>query len=146
MPILNYTTQVDFYKTIGEIQKTLNKLGANKILIDNDGEFPAAISFSIILKRKHMPDMPMLFRLPCNFDKVLISLQNDRKVSRKFCTREQSLRVGWRILKDWIEAQAAIIQTEMVETAEVFLPYAISDTGDTLYSRVTEGSIKMLTQ
>lgn len=36
MSILNYTTKVDVYKTIGEIQSVLVKHGARKIMQDYD--------------------------------------------------------------------------------------------------------------
>lgn len=37
--------------------------------------------------------------------------------------RQQAQRVAWRILKTWVQAQMAIIETGMVSAEEVFLPY-----------------------
>ncbi len=34
-------------------------------------------------------------------------------------------RVAWRIIKDWVAAQLAIVESGMVEIAEVFLPYQL---------------------
>ena len=53
--------------------------------------------------------------------------------------QEQALRVAWRITKDWIEAQMAIVETHMVTMPQVFLPYVVTDNQQTVYERVIEG-------
>jgi hypothetical protein len=65
-------------------------------------------------------------------------LEHDRKVPRGFRTQEQALRVSWRIIKDWVEAQMAIVDTKMVQLEQVFLPYVIMPDGRTLYERVRD--------
>ena len=52
--------------------------------------------------------------------------------------------MAWRIIKDWIEAQLAIVEAEMVEMAEVFLPYAVTKSNKTLYQDVIENKSDML--
>ena len=83
MPLLNYTTKVDIYTTLGQIQGQLVKHGAKKILQDyDDGGRITSISFMI--------------DTPANVDavhKVLIR----QKIK---CDREQAERVAWRIVKD----------------------------------------------
>lgn len=49
-------------------------------------------------------------RLPANVDAVLAVLAK-QKVK---CGRDQAERVAWRILKDWVAAQMAILESEMV--------------------------------
>lgn len=49
------------------------------------------------------------------------------------CGRDQAERVAWRILKDWVAAQMAILESEMVQMDEVFLPYMVNDSGQTLF-------------
>jgi hypothetical protein len=44
-------------------------------------------------------------------------------------------RVAWRIVKDWIEAQMAIVEAGQAEMAEVFLPYATIEDGTTTMFR-----------
>ena len=34
--------------------------------------------------------------------------------------------ITWRILKDWVEAQMALLETGMVTMDESFLPYMVS--------------------
>lgn len=48
MPIKNYTTKVDVYQTLGEIQGALAKNGARKIMIDYDEKGnPVGATFGI---------------------------------------------------------------------------------------------------
>ena len=50
----------------------------------------------------------------------------------------RSQRISWRILKDWIEAQLALIETEMVSLDQVLLPYMTTDTGHSVYEVLVE--------
>lgn len=133
MPLLNYTTKIDADKTAGEISKILRKIGAQSVLTDYDpsGEFISALSFKMTLNGN-----PVGFRLPCDWQPVLAVMKNDKKTPRSMCTQEQAIRVSWRIVKDWVEAQAAIIETQMVNTVQVFLPYALVKGDMTLSEKV----------
>lgn len=132
MSLLNYTTQIDAFKTISEIQQLLAKAGASAIMneMDDNGSI-VALSFKIKLN-----DNDIVFRLPTDWKPVLQVMEQDRRISRRLCTKEQALRVAWRITKDWIAAQVAFIETMMVTTAQVFLPYAVTSNGETLYQYV----------
>ena len=57
---------------------------------------------------------------------------------------EQARRTAWRITKDWVDAQLAIIETKMVTTAQVFLPYAVTNDGRQVYQRFIEDSSLLL--
>ena len=48
----------------------------------------------------------------------------------------QAVRTAWRIVKDWVEAQMALVKTQMATTQEVFLPYAVMKDGRTLSQHV----------
>lgn len=128
MPLLNYTTKVDVFTTIGAIQGILVKHGAKKIMQDYDSEgHITALSFMV-----DTPFGARGIRLPANalaVQKVLAK----QKVKADY---EQAERVAWRILKDWIESQMAILESEMVQMDEIFLPYMIIDnSGQTLFER-----------
>ena len=56
---------------------------------------------------------------------------------------EQANRTAWRIIKEWIPAQMALIETEMVTVEEVFLPYMLTGK-QTLYQALSNGDLKML--
>lgn len=141
MPILNYTTKIDSYKTITEIQQMLAKAGAKKMVIDNDTKgLPIAITFCI-----DWNGMLTAFALPCNFEGVLKAMKRSSKVPKSLCTEDQALRVGWRIVKDWTAAQLAIVEADLVTMAEVFLPYAVTKDGTTLYKHVESNKQLLLT-
>lgn len=135
MPLLNYTTTVDVFKTIAEIQKNLVKHGAKKIVqdYDDDGNI-AALSFLI-----ETPLGIRGVRLPANADAVFDVLTK-QKVR---CDREQAERVAWRIIKDWVEAQMAILESAMVRIDEIFLPYMVDDNGRTLYQAYAENRLRI---
>jgi hypothetical protein len=44
--------------------------------------------------------------------------------------------VAWRIVKDWTEAQLAMTECGLADTAQVFLPYAQDSTGTTIYENL----------
>lgn len=125
MPLLNYTTTVNVYKTIGEIQMQLVKHGAKKIMQDyDDAGHIAALSFLI-----DTPSGPRGIRLPANVSRVQAVLARQKVKS----DLDQAERVAWRIVKDWIEAQMAILESEMVQIDEIFLPYMVNNAGQTLF-------------
>lgn len=140
MAILNYTTSIDSEKSILEIQKCLVKHGAHKIVTDYTNGFPSAVTFCLTINGNIVG-----FSLPANYSGVLKAMKNDRKVPNSKCTDEQAQRVAWRIVKDWVEAQMAIVQAQLADVAEVFLPYAITNTGQTMYQRVQGDQLKLLT-
>lgn len=132
MAILNYTTKIDPFKTCSEIQICLAKHGANQILTEIDNGLLVGISFRCQIENNFVS-----FRLPCNYEGVLNAMKKDRKVPNSLCTKEQALRVSWRILKDWIEAQMAIIEAQLATLPQVLLPYAITKSGETLFEKVS---------
>lgn len=140
MPILNHTTKIAASKTVGEIQQILAKAGCAKILIDYD-QFrePAALTFAVPTLHQML-----FFTLPAKAEGVLKAMQKNKKVPRSQCTYDQARRVAWRIIKDWCEAQLAIIEAGQAELAEVFLPYAQTKSGQTLYQKLVEGDVKLL--
>ena len=141
MPIANYTTSIKAEKTVGEIQGMLARAGALQVLFDFDGPVVSAISFRL----EHDGAM-VSFRLPANISSIYVVLQRDDGVPRRLKTTEQAAKVAWRIIKDWLRAQLAIVEAEQAEMVEVFLPYAQNPaTGQTLYKQLEQGGFKMLT-
>jgi len=132
MPILKYTTKVEAAKTAMEIQKCLADHGANAILNEYDDEgYIIALSFTMKIN-----DRDISFRLPSDWRPVLEVLKQDPKVPERCCTQEQALRVAWRIIKTWVEAQMAFIETRMVRMEQVFLPYVVMPDGGTLSDKI----------
>ena len=132
MPILNYTTSIDPHKTVGEIQKLLASKGARGILLEyNEHGDPSAVAFQIEVQGQQLR-----YRLPCRAERVFDILGKQwkaGKVERRYTTMQHATRVAWRIIKDWIEAQLAIVEAGMVDMAEVFMPYQLTAGGQTMY-------------
>lgn len=121
MALLNYTTTISTDRTVAEIQKALATGGAKSIQVDYSGTLPSAVAFFVDTafgERSYV--------LPANVEGVWQTLvqQNRRgKVPNRFVTKEQASRVAWRIIKDWVVAQMAIIESGMVSLDQVMLPY-----------------------
>ena len=134
MPILNYTTSIAALKTTSEVQRILVSHGVKSINIDfNDEGNPVALTFAIMIN-----DQFVNFRLPSNWQGVNRRLLQDGNVPKRFKNDEQALRVAWRILKDWVEAQMAVIEAGFAELPEVFLPYAVRSDGQTMYQALKD--------
>ena len=139
--ILNYTTKIDVDKTVAEITKNLAQHGASAIMTDYDKEGAVvALSFKLILEGQNMG-----FRLPCDWRPVYEILTKGKKFDnwnqakndrQKKLYREQAERTAWRIVKDWVEAQMALVETRMVTVPQVFLPYTVMRDGRTLSETV----------
>lgn len=128
MPLLNYTTTVPVARTIGAVQALLVEAGARAIQTEyDDVGRPTSIAFAI-----ETAYGKRYFQLPVSAERVEAVLGRDR-IEGRYKTPEHAERVAWRIVKDWLEAQLAIIRTEMVTLDQVMLPYMRSDNGLTVY-------------
>lgn len=127
---VNYTTKIAASKTVGEMQQMLAQHGAQRIAVDYEDGRPSALSFALTTVHG-----VRLFSLPVNIDgmhgllkkkDVAGELRSGSRAERT--SREQAERVAWRIMKDWLGAQLALIDSEMVDLTTVMLPYLrISD-------------------
>ena len=134
MPLLNYTTKVEASSTIAEIQQCLVAHGASAVLNEFDGEgYIISLSFKMNINGTSMG-----FRLPSDWRPVLKILEDDPKVPPRYLSQEQALKVAWRIIKVWIEAQMAIVETRMVKVEQVFLPYIVMKDGKTLAEKIID--------
>jgi hypothetical protein len=137
MRIANYSTTVTALKSIGEIQGILVGHGAKHILIDYENEEPVGLAFMIAT-----PYGDTAFKLPANIDAVQKVL--DRQRVRSHVDRQMAARVAWRILKDWVRAQIAILETEMVTIDQIFLPYMqTGQDGKTLYQVMLDHHLQL---
>lgn len=120
-----------------EIQQVLTKNGATKVSTDFDyNGLPVCLTFGIIYKGNMMA-----FSLPSKHEGVLKVMKNNSKVPKRLLTEEQSLRVSWRIILTWVKAQMALVECEIADLQEVFLPYAITKNGNTLYKEIESTNI-----
>lgn len=138
MPILNYTTSIAVDKTVAEIQAKLVKAKAGAVLAEYDG----AGNITALSFKSQTAFGLMAFRLPADPRPMAQVFKNSVQAGtlprRYLNDLDQARRVTWRIIKDWVEAQLALIETGMVTTEQVFLPYAQNQSGQTLYESLVE--------
>lgn len=139
------TTAVAPEKTAAEITTLLVMSGARQISMDYDeaGKL-AGLRFVLAIHGGLLP-----FKLPVRTEPVFKILNGRRKYSydRTNCAekdRAQAERVGWRQLLRWVQAQLAMIETGMVATEEIFLPYMQNPDGQTVYELFAGTHFKQL--
>jgi hypothetical protein len=149
MPIMNYSTEIPSERTVGEITMMLIRKNARSITTDFDdaGEL-TAVRFVMLVG-----GLPIQFLLPANVDGVAAAMLRDEpwnsrrtgsEMQYKAKLKNRAKWVAWRILKDWIAAQMALIESNQAEAAQVFMPYAQQDDGKTMFQVFVEGNQRRL--
>ena len=140
MALLNYTTKIEAEQTIGELQRMLSKYGVVGMLTEYDGRNVSSVSFQLLIN-----DRKVAYKLPCNWRAVLQVFKqlnaNRKRVNGRIQDRiedseEQAIRVAWRVIKDWVEAQLALVEINMATIPQIFLPYTIMRDGKTLTEHI----------
>lgn len=136
--LLNYTTTKPVWETVGEVQGLLAKHGATHVMTEY-GQGGTITGIAFVVPTDHGPRR---YSLPVQVEAVHTRLQQQhadahpqstiRKKGKP--TSERSAMVAWRILKDWLEAQLAIVEVGMAHVDQVMLPYMqTGDHGETVY-------------
>jgi len=132
MPIKNYTTEVPASRSIQEIQDALVKHGATGILLEYEKGTGRIAALKFLLPFK---ETALGFKLPVEWRRFRAVLLEQRV--RRAQDDDVAYRIAWRVIRDWVLSQLALYETQMVEMAQVFLPYAVTKDGvSTLYDRV----------
>jgi len=151
MPIKNYSTTISVERTISQIEKILALHGAKAIMKEyDDAGKVTAVNFIVdFLEGRSIP-----FRLPLNvqalMEKINYDIENPQEREGRIpSTRKNDMeyarRVGWRIIKDWIDAQMALVDLKQVKITQVFLPYAYDTLNrKTFYEALEENNFKSL--
>lgn len=132
--ILNYSTTVPAVKTVGEIQAMLGRAGAATVATTYEGGQPSGVTFVL--------DTPVGrsgYVLPVKVAAVHVVLRKTAGRSAQK-TEAHAERVAWRIAKDWLEAQLALVEAGLAALDEVMLPYQITTSGQTVYALLTESA------
>jgi hypothetical protein len=141
---LNYTTTVPASRTIGECQAILAKAGAASVAVHYEDGEPTGLSFTL-----KTPHGQRNFTLPVNVDGMAARMRQIDKdgawprnlrphMITRYLSRQHAAAVAWRVVKDWLEAQLAIIAAHMATLDEVMLPYLHVGDDRTLYQAYRE--------
>ena len=136
---LNYTTKIPASRTAGECLQLLAEAGAHAVSVTYADREPSGLAFRLDTAGGRKD-----FTLPV--DSVAMqtvlrkALQQDKPhVSRAEMDRmagvSHARNVAWRVVRDWLEAQLALIAAQMATLDQVMLPYLEVAPGETLYVR-----------
>lgn len=121
---------------IGRTQEALIQHGAVGIqTMYDDQKRISALNFGLKFKEGNV----VSFQLPCEwakFQQVLLEQEAPRAGQDEYC-----YRVAWANIMDWVEAQMALYETQMVTMPQVFLPFATDSTGVTLFEKVQKSQL-----
>jgi hypothetical protein len=130
----NYLSKSPLSNIFGDIEKTLVEHGAKQVSRDYDNGKIIAISFIINTKSGDLK-----VKLPARFEQVeKIFINNGLRYKP-----DQPYRTAWATLRDWISAQMALLDLEMVKMEEIFLPYVTDPNGRTFFEFSQERGFKL---
>lgn len=134
--ILNYTTKVDPMNTATECIKMLAAHGATDIGLTSDRGTPTGLVFV-----HETPWGKRQFTMPLSIDGVereLARAYREGRIQRSYTGRDHATRVAWRVLKDWLEVQLALIDAGVQELHQLMVGYMNVGPGRTVYELVDE--------
>lgn len=126
----NYASEASMTSIFNVISTILAQHKAKKITFDYDDAGRAvSLEFMVTLNGQQYR-----FRLPARFDKAKPLVEKARqeagswRLSEK-ALDEQSYRAVWATIRDWVDAQCALIDIGASSIEETFMPYLIIDEG-----------------
>src|SRR5579872_916977 len=84
----------------------------------------------------------MNFRLPLRWREAR-RVMTQQDIARA-CDDDYFYRVPSRILRDWVDVQMALVELEVVQLQEVFLPYIVQKNGQTLFENISSDPSRLL--
>lgn len=145
----NLHTEIAPEKTITEITKLLTMFGARTVIqgMDKTGN---VISVSFIIELTDGRRLPI--KLPMDAERgwrLIEKAVRRRLLPKKFLTEphktDKAIKVGWRVMKDWIHTELTRFEMEIASPVEIFLPYILDIKADkTFYEKIVDGKYKAL--
>lgn len=124
--LLNYSTKKAAEESAKEIRTKLLSHGVQDVKFDF-GEDMVTIEFlrSKLITKNEMASYKITTRIAPVY-KVLKDQEWSGEIKISI-TQSQAKRVAWRIVKRWIDAQLAFVETGMLSFDEVFLSYKVDE-------------------
>jgi hypothetical protein len=142
MAIKNYASDKPIDRIFSELQHTLGTHGAKHLSFEyGDAGKVHGVTFTIKVNDLFIP-----VKLPARVEKAQAVLKRQwesgaisHKIGKeKAYGDEQAYRVAWRNILDWVQAQMALLEIEMVKMEEIFLPYMQDREGVTFFEHVKQ--------
>jgi len=129
------TTKIEPEQTVSEIQRVLGKYGVGGVITEYENCEVVGVAFKVNVSGKDIP-----FRLPCRWLAVhQVLLSRRKRPNKRSNDEQQAKRIAWRQVLRWVEAQMALVETNMVKIQEVFMPYVqVSLQGQTLFEKLEQ--------
>jgi hypothetical protein len=132
LKLANYTTVVEWERSLAEIKTLLRRAGAREITEawDDDGN-TVGIRFAL-----GAGSATLEYRLPVRVERVWQRLQREHAarllpgLTRAEVTQQQARHIAWRTLHLWLIAQLDLIASGAGDQAEVLLPCQLFDPGE----------------
>lgn len=124
--IKNYTSNSK--QTFDKIQKVLIEHGATQVLFEYNAGKVSCLSFALKVGENIVG-----FKLPARVDAVKRIFDKERYRYEE----DQPYKTAWANIRDWLDAQMALIDTQQVKIEEVFLPYAVNREGKTYFEVIS---------
>ena len=124
---------------IERVQQILQAHKVKAMSFEYDGEGRVvALLFSLSVKGQDF-----WFKMPARIENVERILYGANSLSES--KKIQAYTTAWANIRDWVDSQMALIDTEQVKPEEVFLPYLIvSKNGETLFEKYQDSGYARL--
>lgn len=124
------STEINASRTAGEITQELVRSGARQIAMDF-GEGGRITGMHWVMR---VNGSDVCFSMPARTKPIYDVLKKKAAWSADADKiQEKAERVAWRQLLRWIQAQNAMIETGMVQPAEVFMAYVVAPDQSTMF-------------
>lgn len=136
--IKNQSTTIAVDRTVGEIVALLSRRGTTSVVTIFDEGKISGLSFTMETEYGVRG-----YQLPVSGEgvrKVLVKNGAPTAVQQP----EQAARIAWRIAKEWLEVQIALVDAGLAQLDEVLLPWAVATDGRTMYQVFRANAMKEL--
>lgn len=143
-PLFMEHTEVPAEKTASEISAVLIQAGATQIATDFENGKITGLRWIM---------RGLMFAMPARVDPVYQIFLKRTQYYQRYgqvptdtdgAIRAKAVRVAWRQLFRWVQAQVAMIECGMAEETEVFFPYAQTAAGQSVYELFKGSEFKQL--
>lgn len=134
---LNYTTTIAADKSADQCLALLRQYGASRISVAyRKDKSPLGITFVIDTKWGERA-----YEVVADYEgtrEALLKAYRERRIDRRYSEPDQAARTAWRVIKDWLEANLAMIEAGLSKPEKVLLPYMLVDPKTSLYDAYDE--------